>query len=155
MVIKNIFGEAIEIPFESLNGIHLKEYSFHRCPLANMSICNTFVQDCDFRNATMNHMLMDGSTIENSKFILMEVYDSSFVKCNLQNQYITSCKFVNVDFTGADFRDALLRDNEFVNCNFSGANLMCQDIVECRFENTIYDDNTCWRGYWGAAEIIK
>lgn len=111
-----------------------------------MSICNSFVQDCDFRNVTMNHMLMDGCTIENSKFILMEVYDSSFVKCNLQNQYITSCKFVNVDFTEADFRDALLSDNIFVNCNFSGANLMCQDIVECKFENTIYDDNTCWHG---------
>lgn len=142
MVIENMCGEPLDLPFESLNNIDLIGYNFHRHFLKEISICNTNIIKCDFRNAKMVQVYMENTTIKDSILVMLDICDCSFVNCDFTGEYIAFCKFENVDFTGADFSKVLMKGNEFYNCNFSGANMNCSGMVDCKFVDSVYGSVT-------------
>lgn len=134
----------MDISFESHNAIELRNRSFHRLFLNCQKIDNCDVLQCDFRNATMSQIYVKNTIVKESILVMLEVMDSQMIYCDFKEQYIAFSTFRNVDFSNTDFTNVCMNKNIFYNCNFCGANMSCREIVDCKFENSICDNNTYW-----------
>lgn len=99
-----------------------------------------YLSGADFFNVEFNRLLLQNSTLENSKFNYSKLYDSFFSSSNFRSSHFEHCNFNKSTIAASDFENASLKfcgfENSTVrgNVNFRNANLHGAVFVNTAFE---------------------
>lgn len=126
---------------------------FHRCLLNNMNLSKMDLSDSDFRSAEMVNSQFNNSIFQNAKLIMVMGTKSIFDGCILGSAHLLHSDFSNSSFYRANFTNSIINDVCFVQCDLRGANLNCEGLETCKFNNAIYDEFTKCREEFNLAKL--
>jgi len=98
------------------NGARIVDTDFSGADLTNATFKNAFVKNCDFTGAKLIHAALDAADFEGCSFL-----GARFDRFYFDRPPTTAhARFVDCDFTGADFEDRDLTNVRFVRCKLAG-----------------------------------
>ena len=98
------------------SGQTIEDVDFAGADLTNAKFKNAFVKNCDFTAAKLIHAALDAADFEGCSF-----HGVSFKRWYFDGAPTTAhARFVDCDFTGADFEDRDLTNVRFVRCKLAG-----------------------------------
>ncbi len=145
--------EPIELNVESLKGIKLKGFCFHRCLLNELDFRESELSNADFRSAELNNTLCNDSLLKEAKLIMVNAKESFFENCNFESALILHSNFNNSKFNGSNFKNATIKNVDFTGCDLRGVCFDCEGLETCIFTNALYDDKTIWKGNFALDEF--
>lgn len=134
----------LELNVNTLNKIELRGMNFHRCLLNNVDIKGTDLSNSDFRSAEMINSVFYKSIFINAKLIMVKAIKSVFDECVFDTALLMHSDFNHSSFQYANFSKGIMNDVNFAYCDLRGANLDCEGLETCNFNNAIYDEFTKW-----------
>ncbi len=131
------------------------ETQFHRADFTGSSLRETnFIErsftECCFDRAdlTQSNFIQpkveqtsfDGAVLEGVNFIEANLEGTSFRNAKMKNvRFVGGCRLAQADFTGADLREANLRESDLKNADFTSARLDKADFGGSNLAHAVFD----------------
>ncbi|MBN9521702.1 pentapeptide repeat-containing protein [bacterium] len=121
--------------------VDLTGTDFRKLRLAEVSLYQVTLDDCDFRGATLDHVYFpkvtgakfDGATMDDGSF--SQARDCSLRNVTMNDTRWNPAEFVRCDFTGATLAIRTGSYTTATACTFRKADLREADLDESRFQN--------------------
>lgn len=125
---------------ECLSGIQLQG-----CTLYGHNLDDIDFTEANFTGTTFNGMSLRGAIFNGATFMgatldsLTDIQYTQFVGCKLKD-FEFGESISNINFSRADFREAVLRGKTFASCHFNQTDFRSATLIDCKFYGCEFHD---------------